>query len=323
MLICVHLWFLNLMSQKIYILCPGQGAQVVGMGKDFYASSPIARDIFDRANQIIGFDLKEICFNGPEDRLNQTDVSQPAIYVTSVACFAMAQAAPAIKLDEITAYAGLSLGEYTALHFGGAFSFEDGLKLVAARGRFMQEAAVATPSGMVAIAGADEAVVVKLCQENAQGEVLVPANFNAPGQIVVSGSITACERIAKAGEVAGFRTVPLKVAGAFHSPLMQPAADRMAAELEKVQIQSPTKTVYANVTAQTHADPASIRRLLIDQIVKPVRWEQTMQTLVGSGDARYIELAPGRVLTGLLKKINRRLPIDSFASVDAIKAPTV
>jgi [acyl-carrier-protein] S-malonyltransferase len=307
------------MSQKTYILCPGQGAQVVGMGKDFDASSPIARDIFDRANQILGFDLKEICFNGPEDRLNQTDVSQPAIYVTSVACHAAAVAADRIKPEEISAYAGLSLGEYTALHLGGAFSFEDGLKLVAARGRYMQEAAVQTPSGMVAIGGADEAAIAKLCHENAQGEVLVPANFNAPGQIVVSGSIAACERIAKAGETAGFRTTPLKVAGAFHSPLMQSGADRMAAELEKVQIKTPAKMVYANVSAQPHTDPASIKRLLIDQIVKPVRWEQTMQTLVAQGEARYIELAPGRVLTGLLKKINRRLPIESFASAEALK----
>src|SRR5256714_6405528 len=237
------------MSQKTYILCPGQGAQVIGMGKDFYASSPIARDIFDRANQIIGFDLKEICFNGPEDRLNQTDVSQPAIYVTSIAAHAAAVAADRIKPDDVTAFAGLSLGEYTALHLGGAFSFEDGLKLVAARGRYMQEAAVATPSGMVALVGADEATANKLCEENANGDVLVPANFNAPGQIVVSGSIAACERVTKAGEAAGFRTVPLQVAGAFHSPLMQAAADRMAAELDTVQINAPSKTVYANVTS--------------------------------------------------------------------------
>ena len=151
--------------------------------------------------------------------------------------------------------------------------------------------------------------------------MLVPANFNAPGQIVVSGSITACERIAKAGEAAGFRTVPLKVAGAFHSPLMQPAADRMAAELEKVQIQLAAEDGLCQRDGEPHADAASIKQLLVDQIVKPLRWEQTMQTLVGSGDARYIELAPGRVLTGLVKKINRRLPIESFASVDAIKAP--
>src|SRR4051812_34018545 len=203
------------MSQKTYILCPGQGAQVVGMGKDFDASSPVARDIFDRANQIIGFDLKEICFNGPEDRLNQTDVSQPAIYVTSIACYATAQAAGAINPADVTAYAGLSLGEYTALHLGGAFSFEDGLKMVAGRGRYMQEAAVATPSGMVAILGADEAAVNKLCEENAQSEVLVAANFNSPGQIVVSGATGACERVTKSAEAAGFKSVPLKVAGAF------------------------------------------------------------------------------------------------------------
>lgn len=310
------------MSQNTYILCPGQGAQVVGMGKDFYESSPVARDIFDRANQIVGFDLSEICFNGPEDRLNQTDVSQPAIYVTSVACFAAAQAAGRIEPGKITSFAGLSLGEYTALHLGGAFGFEDGLKLVAARGQYMQQAAVATPSGMVAIAGADEAAVTKLCDENAQGEVLVPANFNAPGQIVVSGSIGACERVAKAGETAGFRTVPLKVAGAFHSQLMQSAADRMAAELDKVQIRTPAKIVYANVTAHPHTDAESIKRLLVDQIVKPVRWEQTMQLLVAQGEARYVELAPGRVLTGLLKKINRRLPIESFATAETMNAPS-
>ena len=307
------------MSQRTYILCPGQGAQVVGMGKDFYESSPIARDIFDRANQLIGFDLKEICFNGPEERLNQTDVSQPAIYVTSVACHAAAVAADLIKPDEVSAYAGLSLGEYTALHLGGAFSFEDGLKLVAARGKYMQEAATATPSSMVALVGADEAQATKLCEENAQGEVLVPANFNAPGQIVVSGAKAACERLVKAADAAGVRAVALAVAGAFHSPLMQPGADKMAAQLEKVQIKSPAKTVYANVTAKPHTDPASIKRLLIDQIVKPVRWEQTMQTLVAQGDARYVELAPGRVLTGLLKKINRRLPIESFATADSVK----
>src|SRR3954471_338160 len=199
------------MSQKTYILCPGQGAQVVGMGKDFHASSPIARDIFDRANQIIGFDLKEICFNGPEDRLNQTDVSQPAIYVTSIACHAMAQAAGAINPAEVTAYAGLSLGEYTALHLGGVFSFEDGLKLVAARGRYMQEAAVATPSSMVAVMGADEAAINNLCEQSAQGEVLVPANFNAPGQIVCSGSKDACARLVEAAGGAGFKAIPLVV----------------------------------------------------------------------------------------------------------------
>src|SRR5256885_12876038 len=176
------------MSQKTYILCPGKGAQQVGMGRAYSEQHEPARKIFERASAVLGFDLASLCFEGPEDRLNQTDISQPAIYVTSVACYHAALAAGTIDPMAITARAGLSLGEYTALHLGGVFCFEDGLRLVAARGRYMQEAALATPSGMVAILGADAAAVDKLCVENAQGEVLVPANYNAPGQIVVSGS---------------------------------------------------------------------------------------------------------------------------------------
>ena len=306
------------MSLPTYILCPGQGAQAVGMGKDFYAASPAAREVFDAANEALGYDLKSLCFSGPEDDLNKTNISQPAIYVTSVACYRAAIAAGVITPDDVTAYAGLSLGEYTALHLGGAFSFIDGLKLVQARGTYMQEAAVATPSGMVAIMGADEAAVQKLCDENGAGEVLVPANYNAPGQIIVSGTRTACERVAAAGEAAGFKTVSLKVAGAFHSPLMKVAADRMAAELDCVAWSVPVKPVYANVTAKPHGDVTAMKKLWIDQIVSPVRWEQTMQILVAAGEARYVELAPGRVLTGLLKKINRRLAVESLATVEAL-----
>jgi len=307
------------MSQNTYILCPGQGAQVVGMGKDFREVFAVARSTFETANQVLGFDLASICFNGPEERLNQTDIAQPAIYVTSIACLAAAKERGIVQPEAVTALAGLSLGEYTALHLAGVFSFEDGLKLVAARGRYMQDAAVAIPSGMVSIIGSDEASVTTLCHQSASGEVLVPANFNSPGQIVVSGAIGACERVAKAAETAGLRAIPLKVAGAFHSPLMQRAADKMAAELEKVSFNPPRTTVYANVTAQPHGDLASIRRCLVDQIVRPVRWEQTMQLLVSQGEARWIELAPGRVLTGLLKKINRRLPVQTLDSVEAIK----
>src|SRR5919112_1011688 len=229
------------MSQQTYILCPGQGAQAVGMGQDFFEASPAAKEVFELANRVIGFDLASLCFSGPDDRLNQTDISQPAIYVTSVAAFRAARDAGKIDPAAVTAYAGLSLGEYTALHLAGVFSFEDGLRLVAARGRYMQEAAVSTPSSMVAIMGADEATVTKLCAEAAQGDVMVPANFNAPGQIVISGAAAACERAAKLGEAKGLKTVPLKVAGAFHSPLMQPAADRMAAELDKVQFSTPNQ----------------------------------------------------------------------------------
>lgn len=306
------------MSSKTYILCPGQGAQAVGMGKDFFEQSLVARETFEAANKVLGFDLTSLCFGGPEDRLNQTDISQPAIYVTSVASFRAAQAAGVVDPATVVGYAGLSLGEYTALHLAGVFGFEEGLKLVAARGRYMQDAAVATPSGMVAILGADEAAVTKLCDEAAQGEVMVPANFNAPGQIVVSGSKAACERVLKGAEAAGFKATALKVAGAFHSPLMQPGADKMKAELEKVPFAAPKTRVYSNVTAEPHADPASIKELLVAQIVRPVRWEQIMVKLVADEGARFVELAPGRTLAGLAKRINRRLPVESVATADAL-----
>ena len=311
------------MPTHLYILCPGQGAQVVGMGKDFADAYPAAREVFLAANRILGFDLAAICFAGPEDRLNQTDISQPAIYVTSIACLRAAQQAGVIDPSTASAFAGLSLGEYTALHLAGAFSFADGLKLVASRGRFMQQAASAVPSSMVSIFGGDEAQVASLCAQNANGEVLSPANFNSPGQIVVSGTTAACQRITAAAAAAGLKALPLKVAGAFHSSLMESAARQMAAELEKTPFSPPALPVYANVTARPHADVASIKRLLVAQIVQSVRWEQTMQTLLaGAGpEPRFVELAPGRVLTGLLKKINRRLNVENLASADALAKP--
>lgn len=306
------------MANTTYILCPGQGAQAVGMGKDYFEQSPVAKQTFEAANAVLGYDLSAVAFGGPEEKLNGTDTAQPAIYATSIACFRAAVAAGKIDANAVTSYAGLSLGEYTALHLAGCFSFEDGLKLVAARGRYMQDAAVASPSGMVAIMGADEPAVTKLCEEAAQGEVLVPANFNAPGQIVVSGSTDACDRVLKSAEAAGFKSVALKVAGAFHSPLMQPAADKMRAEFEKIAFSAPRVTVYSNVTAKPHGDAASIKSLLVDQIVKSVRWADTMVTLTATADARFVELAPGRTLAGLAKRINRRLPVESFETVAAL-----
>ena len=292
---------------------------MVGMGRDFVEASDVARGVFDRANAILGFDLGAICFGGPEERLNQTDISQPAIYVTSVAAYEAARSRGIIDDADVSVLAGLSLGEYTALHLGGAISFEDGLRLVASRGKYMQEAAVATPSSMVAILGADENAVAGLCEKASGGEVLVAANFNAPGQIVVSGAMGACKRVIDIAGAAGFKAVELKVAGAFHSPLMQAAADRMKSELEKVRIARPERTVYANVTAQPHSEPNEIRRLLVEQIVRPVKWEQTMQGLINQ-PMRFIELAPGRTLTGLAKKINRRAPIESLATADGLVA---
>jgi [acyl-carrier-protein] S-malonyltransferase len=307
------------MAVNTYILCPGQGAQLVGMGKDFYDASPAAKEIFDTANHVIGFDLQKACFTGPDEFLNQTDISQPAIYTTSIASFRAAVEMGIIDPAVVTAYAGLSLGEYTALHLAGVFGFEAGLKLVAARGRYMQEAALATRSGMVAILGADEAAIGKICQDCAQGEVLVPANFNAPGQIVVSGSIAACERALRGAEAAGFKATALKVAGAFHSPLMQSGAEKMKAELDRADFALPRTTVYSNVTAAPHEDVAGIKQRLVEQIVSPVKWEQTMKLLIAEGGdgARFVELAPNRHLAGLAKRINRRLPIETLANMPA------
>ena len=304
----------------IYILCPGQGAQAIGMGKDFADASPAARAIFDRASVAFGSDLADLCFNGPAERLNQTDVSQPAIYATSVACHAAAVEAGRIDPAGDYAYAGLSLGEYTALHLAGVFDFETGLRLVAARGRAMQDAAVATPSTMVAVMGATEADVDRLCAECAQGEVLVPANFNAPGQIVVSGSKAACERFGLAASAASFRAIPLTVAGAFHSPIMQPGADRMREVFATTTFAAPRAIVFSNVTAQSHRDVASIQSLLVDQIVKPVRWEQTMAPIANVAGNKFIELAPGKVLTGLLKKQNRRAEVLTLDTAAALAA---
>lgn len=293
------------------------------MGKDYFEKSSVAKNVFDIAGQVLGFDLAKICFDGPAERLNQTDVSQPAIFATGVAAFRAARDAGKIDHATVTAYAGLSLGEYTALHLAGAFTLEEGLNLVAARGRYMQDAAVASPSGMVAILGAEASAVQALCDKAAQGEVLVPANYNAPGQIVVSGTKAACDRVLAEATTAGMKATALVVAGAFHSPLMQPAADRMREELDKVAFKPLATPVYSNVTGELHGDSESIKQQLVRQIVAPVQWEKTMTTLAGGevpAGTRFVELAPGRTLAGLAKRINRRLPIESFATADALRA---
>lgn len=307
------------MSDTTYILCPGQGAQAVGMGRDFYARHVEAKAVYEQANDLLGMDLAKLCFEGPDDRLNQTDVAQPAIYVTSLACHAAAKAVGRLDPVTVAGFAGLSLGEYTALHLAGVFDFATGLRLVQARGRYMQEAAVSVPSGMVSLLGADEQQVHALCERASHGHILVPANFNCPGQIVVSGALPACQRLEQiVAEQGGMRAIPLKVAGAFHSPLMQPAADRLAEDLEELTFHAPDKPVWSNVTAQPHAEPESIKQLLIQQITQPVLWAQTMQTLVGQG-GMFVELAPGRVLAGLLKKVDRRASIINLGTVEALQ----
>ena len=304
------------MSQT-HILCPGQGAQHVGMGRDYADAHAAAKAVFDEVDSIVGSELSRLCFEGPEEQLNQTDVAQPAIYTTSVACHAAAKSAGKLP-ESVASYDGLSLGEYTALHLAGCFDFATGLKLVQARGRYMQEAAVSVPSGMVSLIGATEKQADELCEQAAHGHVLVPANYNCPGQIVCSGAQPAVERLAEIANDHGLRAVVLKVAGAFHSPLMQPAADRLAEDLEQVEMNAPATPVWSNVTAQPHGDDvAEIKKLLIRQITEPVRWQQTMEALVGD-DSSFVELAPGRVLAGLLKKVDRRAAMTSLNTADAL-----
>ena len=301
-------------EQTIIILCPGQGAQHVGMGRAWAESEPAAAEVFRLADEISGLELSKVCFTGPEERVNRTDIAQAGIYITSVACLRALESRGLIDMEQLTATAGLSLGEYTALHLAGVVSFEDGLRLVVQRGRFMQEAAEATESGMVALIGADESQAQALCEAARGDDVLVPANFNCPGQIVISGSSAACQRALKEADITGLRATALSVAGAFHSPLMQPAADRMGEALEKVAFQPPQFPVLSNVTGAAHGnDVQRIKSLLVEQITRPVRWEQNVRWLVEHIKGRYIEPAPGKVLSGLMRRIDRSVKVENFA----------
>jgi len=306
------------MSQPAVILCPGQGAQTVTMGHAWYEQSAAAQDIFQRADKVagdrFGVPLSKCCFNGPVETLNKTDVCQPALYVTGVASYVALRKKLKSSEDDlqVIAAAGLSLGEYTALHIAGVFSFEDGLELVMARGRAMQDACDASKGSMVAVIGSDEPTATALAQEAAgPNGVLVPANFNAPGQIVLSGDADACERAVELAAKKDVRATPIVVAGAFHSPHMQPAADRMAEVLEKVTWNKPNFPVVSNVTALPHDenDLNSIQRLLVDQVVSPVRWEQSCQWLGEHVSGSYHEMAPAKVLSGLMRRINRQIKV--------------
>ena len=317
------------MTKSMVFLCPGQGAQSIGMGKSWCESGGAGADIFARADRTIelasvGASLSTLCFNGPAESLNRTDVCQPALYTCAVASFHSLQ--DEFDRPTVVALAGLSLGEYTALHLAGAFSFEDGLRLVAIRGRLMQEAAQASKGGMVALIGADEAQAQAVCDSAApsgSGEVLVCANFNAPGQIVLSGHATACDRALELASTVGCRAAKLQVAGAFHSPLMAPAAESMRRALENVQFQPLKYRVWSNVTAQPHAanDAATLKKLLVDQIVCPVRWSESMSSLIaefpaGDNCPAFHELAPGSVLKGLMRRIDKNCEIMSHDKPD-------
>ena len=304
------------MSKKTAFLFPGQGAQSVGMGAELAASNPKAKALFDRAEQILGYDLLDVCTNGPAERLNSTVFSQPALFVCSLAALEQLKIDEPEFVDACEVTAGLSLGEYTSLAFAEAIDFESGLKLVQERGAAMQAAADASPSSMVSILGLERAEVEEICEKSRENDVLELANLLCPGNIVLSGSTPACERASVLAEASGaMKVIPLAVAGAFHTSLMQPAVERLRAALADVELVAPKVPVISNVDAQPHSDPDEIRELLIKQVVSPVLWEDSMHWLLNQyGVEQCYEIGPGRVLRGLLKRINRKLPCQSVAA---------
>ena len=300
---------------KTALLFAGQGAQVVGMGKDLAEAFPAAKSWFERANAALGYDLIAICFGGPEAELTKTENAQPGIFLVSWVAFQLLkERAPALSFQ---ATAGLSLGEFTALAAAGAVGLEEGLKLVRQRGRFMQEACEATRGSMAAIIGLDEAPTREVC---AQAGVAL-ANLNCPGQLVISGET---DKIARACELAkakgAKRALPLPVAGAYHSPLMASAQAKLQAELARVTLSAPTVTVVSNVTARAHDSADSIRSLLVDQVTSPVKWEESMRYLLGQGFTRFIELGPGTALSGFMKRIDKAAQALNVADVASLEA---
>ena len=297
---------------KTALLFPGQGAQHVGMGKRLVLEYPKAKELFDQAGEILGYNLAELCFEGPAEELDSTIYSQPALFVASLAALEKLRAdTPDVVLScEISA--GLSLGEYTALVFAGAMSFEDGLKVVQRRGQAMQAAADATPSGMVSILLMDRDQVQKVCDEASGHGSIQIANYLCPGNIVISGENAACERAAEIAEAEGGRAVPLAVAGAFHTPIMKPADEQLAEVLRDTRISAPEIPVVSNVDAEIHSDPEEIRNILIRQVLQPVRWEDSIRKMLDDGVTDFYEVGPGKVLKGLMKRISRKTPFTTI-----------
>ena len=288
---------------KAYVF-PGQGSQFPGMGKDLYETNSEAKAMFDRANEILGFDIADIMFNGTDEDLKQTKVTQPAVFLYSVA---LAKSMGEEFKPEMTA--GHSLGEFSALVAAGALSFEEGLKLVAARASAMQKACEITPSTMAAVLNLSDERVEEICAEVKEG-IVVAANYNCPGQVVISGEEAAidaaCQKLLEAGAK---RALKLKVGGAFHSPLMEPAREELAAAIEKAEFMTPKCPIYQNVTAQAETNPDIIKENLVAQLTAPVRWTQSVMNMINDGATSFTEVGPGSVLQGLVKKINNSVEI--------------
>ena len=289
---------------------PGQGSQFVGMGKELYDNNPLAKELFDKADEILGFKITDIMFAGTDEQLKQTNVTQPAVFLHSVisALCLGDEFAPAMV-------GGHSLGEFSALVAAGALNFEDGLRLVYARAMAMQKACEAAPSTMAAIVGLPDDKIEEICAEvSKEGSVVVPANYNCPGQLVISGNVEAineaCEKLKAAGAK---RALPLKVGGAFHSPLMQPAKDELQAAIEKTEFSAPQCPVYQNVDGKPHTDPADIKANLIAQLTSSVRWTSCVQNMIADGADDFTECGPGKALQGMIGRIDKNVAVNGIS----------
>ena len=303
---------------KTAFLFPGQGSQYAGMGKDLAENFSLARQTFEEADEALGFKLSKLCFEGPEEDLKLTFNTQPAILTASIAALRVVQQEIGLKADCV---AGHSLGEYSALVCSGALSLADAAKTVRSRGTFMQEAVPVGVGAMAAMLSIEADVLAAICEEAAQGEVVAPANFNSPGQIVIAGHATAVNRTIELAKAKGFRkAMLLPVSAPFHCALMQPAADRLKDVLDCVLVRPLSLPVITNVEAVANQDAARVRELLVAQVCAPVKWEQSVHAMINQGATRFVEIGPGKVLTGLVKRINKEMTLVNIEDTAGVKA---